>query len=395
MKTAEAVIGANFGDEGKGLMTDYLCSITDADVVVRYNGGSQAGHTVVTPKGRHVFNHVGSGTLLGVPTFLSRFFIVNPLVFFKEQKQLNELMPDKRPPIYVDRDCIVTTPFDMFLNQILERRRDANMHGSCGLGINETIVRSQIAEYRLTADQLQRHDTRDILKKIRDFYVPRRLQELGIKLHDVEQKLLETPNFIDKFADDCYEFAYSIAYIVNPDFIKVFNRIVFEGAQGLLLDQDHRYFPHVTHSKTGIKNVLALAEQAGVEELNANYITRSYLTRHGAGPLPFELKEPPFKNIKDETNIHNPYQGTLRFAQLDCKSMVEEIINDLKPAKFYTIKVNASISMTCIDQVGDEDQLTKIANSLIDTLQDSRWIKLRYVSAGPTRADISPANLLL
>ena len=88
---ARIVIGANFGDEGKGLVTDYLCS-QGAGVVVRFNGGAQAGHTVVTPEGeRHVFRHFGSGTFLGVPTFLSQFFVCNPILFFEERKQLIDL----------------------------------------------------------------------------------------------------------------------------------------------------------------------------------------------------------------------------------------------------------------------------------------------------------------
>lgn len=80
MGSAIAVIGAGFGDEGKGLMTDYCCQRPKYTTVVRFNGGAQAGHTVVTPDGRrHVFSHFGSGTLRGAATFLSRFFICNPI----------------------------------------------------------------------------------------------------------------------------------------------------------------------------------------------------------------------------------------------------------------------------------------------------------------------------
>ena len=90
---ARAVIGSNFGDEGKGLVVDYLCK-TGGEVVVRFNGGAQAGHTVVTPEGlRHVFRHFGSGTLYGVPTFLSQFFIVNPIIFFHELQDLRWASP--------------------------------------------------------------------------------------------------------------------------------------------------------------------------------------------------------------------------------------------------------------------------------------------------------------
>ena len=79
------VIGANYGDEGKGLATDYLASQGTKSLVVRFNGGAQAGHTVVTPDGcRHVFHHFGSGVFAEADTFLSKFFIVNPILFRTE-----------------------------------------------------------------------------------------------------------------------------------------------------------------------------------------------------------------------------------------------------------------------------------------------------------------------
>src|SRR5580692_10593922 len=112
---ARAVIGANFGDEGKGAVTDYLCA-QGAGMVVRYNGGAQAGHTVVTPEGkRHVFHHFGSGTLASVPTFLSQFFVCNPLAAMYEVNELLTL--GVNPLLYAHPNCLVTTFADMIINQ--------------------------------------------------------------------------------------------------------------------------------------------------------------------------------------------------------------------------------------------------------------------------------------
>lgn len=82
-RRADVVIGSAFGDEGKGLITDVLAAKNAGEtLVVRFNGGAQAGHTVTTPEGqRHVFSHIGSGTFTGSATFLSRFFVVNPILF--------------------------------------------------------------------------------------------------------------------------------------------------------------------------------------------------------------------------------------------------------------------------------------------------------------------------
>ena len=105
---AYAVIGANYGDEGKGLITDYLCRQVENPLVIRFNGGAQAGHTVESPEGvRHIFSHFGSGTLAGAPTYLSKHFVVNPILFNREYDVLVE--KGIVPKVYVHPDCLVTT----------------------------------------------------------------------------------------------------------------------------------------------------------------------------------------------------------------------------------------------------------------------------------------------
>ena len=138
MRCARVIIGAAWGDEGKGLLTDALSN--DDTLIVRFNGGAQAGHTVVTPEGgRHVFHHIGAGSLRGARTFLSRFFLTNPLAFFPEIDALHAL--GVTPAITADPAGMVTTPHDMMLNQMSEETRGPARHGSCGLGINETVTR--------------------------------------------------------------------------------------------------------------------------------------------------------------------------------------------------------------------------------------------------------------
>ena len=92
MKNAYAVIGSAWGDEGKGNVTDIFCSINPSRTInVRINGGAQASHTVVTPKGeRHAFRHFGSGTFAGTPTYLSKEFMANIFTFDMERNDLEE-----------------------------------------------------------------------------------------------------------------------------------------------------------------------------------------------------------------------------------------------------------------------------------------------------------------
>lgn len=116
MPAATVVIGANWGDEAKGKMVDYFASLASGPtVVVRHNGGAQAGHTVLTPDDkRHVFSHFGSGTLAGAATYLARHFVCNPLVFWKESRELIAL--GAAPVMAADPRCFVTTPYDMLIN---------------------------------------------------------------------------------------------------------------------------------------------------------------------------------------------------------------------------------------------------------------------------------------
>ena len=139
------IIGANFGDEGKGLTTSFLCSQVKNPIVVRFNGGHQAGHTVVYNNKRHVFSSFGSGTLQNVPTYWSKFCTFYPIGFMNELKLLNN------PQIFVHPLCPVTTPFDVETNKSLNA---VNKNGSCEVGFGTTIQRHEDANYKLFVQDL-------------------------------------------------------------------------------------------------------------------------------------------------------------------------------------------------------------------------------------------------
>lgn len=313
MKRARAVIGSGFGDCGKGLVTDYLCT-QGADMVVRFNGGSQAGHTVVRSNGdRHVFHHFGSGTFERVPTYLSQFFVLNPICFYQELKDLHE-KGIHRPEVYAHPECLVTTFADMMINQTLEDARGDKRHGSVGIGINETIERSGVSELKITMADLWNNapslESRlvEICGKYAKFRTGRPIDDPG--------------SMITGFLKGCAAFAD----YVNPLGIAQCEDPVFEGAQGLCLDQNNaEAFPHVTRSNTGMQNVRFLCAQAGIADIETYYVSRTYLTKHGAGPLP---GEDPAMRFADDTNVDHPYQGRLRFAPLDYDAMRQRCAKD-------------------------------------------------------------------
>lgn len=354
-KTAQVVIGAQFGDEGKGRLIDYQAASVGQDgLVVRFNGGAQAGHTVVTPDGRrHVFSHIGSGAFAGAATFLSRFFVANPILFLKELKTLDEL--GVKPTVWIDPASPATTPYDMMINQIVERERGGGRHGSCGIGFGETLERNLNSEYALTVDDLADEALADRLDAIRRNYAPARLAQLGCG--DAcfrEAGRFQSDAILERYVEDVRRFL-DVAAVVDAQAAVQNRRILFEGAQGLLLDQERGFFPYVTRSHTGLRNVLALAGEWGLERLEVTYATRAYLTRHGAGPLPGECSEKPYPGVTDLTNVPNDYQGTLRFAWLDLDLLGSAIAADLSDMnRCPEISVDPRLAITCLDQIGDE-----------------------------------------
>ena len=140
------VIGANYGDEGKGLATHYFSKQKgpkEKCLNVLFNGSCQRGHTVDLEDGRrHVFHHFGSGTLDGAATYFDSNFIVNPIFFCLEYDELSESFR-RFSKCFISSECRVAVPYDAFINQIVEqdRAKKGTRHGSCGFGVWETQQR--------------------------------------------------------------------------------------------------------------------------------------------------------------------------------------------------------------------------------------------------------------
>lgn len=357
MKNAYIIIGAGFGDEGKGNLTDIICSKHPFGINVRFNGGAQAAHTVVTPDGRrHAFRHFGAGTFTGIPTYLSEEFLVNIFSFSSERRELVSKFR-LNPNVYVNPNCRVTTIWDMYINQVVEIMRGEAKHGSCGMGINETVHRSKYEEYRITAmDLLSPERLACKLVKIQNEYVPMRLKyKYHISVNDMPAKykalILNSEN-INMTMFYAREFC-NMVQIMGDFVLNKFEDAIFEGAQGLMLDQGYeKFWPNVTTSNTGIKNVMNILNRLNFKgNLEIYYMSRCYATRHGRGLFPTEVKGRPYKRIIDKTNIPNEFQESLRFGFLDTDLLLEAINRDLQhlnlPAKIYP-------TLTCFDQLRDD-----------------------------------------
>ncbi len=394
---ATAVIGAVFGDEGKGHMVDYFASQDPKNsIIVRHNGGAQASHTVVTPDSeRHIFGHFGSGSFLKVPTYLGPHFVVNPMLFKKEYDELRKKRLTIGLKVYANEDCFVTTPYDMMLNQFAEKKRAEGKHGSCGIGFNETIERStRNDEFCLSVKDIKNPTIfMEKMMTVAKEYLPTRIVELGIVdifAENIQMFASETLMF--NYLRDLSFFAENTS-ITDNSVLKKYNKVIFEGAQGLLLDQGCKYFPHVTRSKTGLPYVVEILNDVGIKEIDAVYVSRCYATKHGAGYFEYETKESPYKNVLETTNKPNEYQGEFRYGILDIIELSGAIDQDFSSAN--GIEVNKSLAITCLDHLdngnvkfifsGEEE---KPINEFVSQFMDLACIEEAYVSYGPTRNDI-------
>lgn len=335
--TAFIVIGLGFGDEGKGATVDFLAKEEKTDVVIRYNGGGQAGHNVVLPDGReHIFSQFGSGTLRGiVKTHLSRFMVLNPLSMMNEEEHLFRSLGVKGAfwLTTIDPRALVTTPFQIATNRLLEASRGNSRHGSCGMGVGQTIADySQYGEKVIFASDLENlEQTYPLLMEKLRFIRERSREALSDALpnlpqtESVERELawFKKRDAI-RYITECFmRFAGLVEIADDSHFISSAQNktIIFEGAQGVLLDPVCGFHPYVTKTRTTLRNAEELLREANFRGRVVRLgVLRAYATRHGAGPFVTEDAELT-KELPDTHNGTNEWQGSFRVGWPDLVAM--------------------------------------------------------------------------
>lgn len=323
---AYVVVDLGFGDAGKGVVTDALVRATGARTVVRFNGGAQAAHNVIAPDGRHhTFSQLGSGTFVpGVRTILSRHVVVHPTALLVEAARLSEIgVSDALERLAISASARVITPFHQAANRVRELARGDARHGSCGVGVGETM-----------RDALEAPDGVVRAGHLRDLprlrVLLRRAQErLRAAVAAEIDRVRDDPSARDEIAvlDDRRIVDAWIAAVaglraeVVPDEAldarlaarEAPGAIVFEGAQGVLLDEWRGFHPYTTWSTCTFDNALELLGRAEHEIVRLG-VLRTYATRHGAGPLPSERRD---LTLPEAHNDHGPWQGAFRVGDLD------------------------------------------------------------------------------
>lgn len=315
------VVDLGFGDAGKGSVVDYLCRQNPDATVVRFNGGSQAAHNVVTDTGvHHTFAQFGSGTLAGNRTHLSRFMLVNPMNMLQEARHLavNADQWDAFDRLTISPEALVTTRLHMAWNRVEEICRGNLANGSCGQGIGATVEYS-IAHPPLRVLHLVNPAlTLRLLHQIQDHYITRlgrtlltAKDEAGFETLEYERDIIRNLD-LDRVAEE-YEFWSRIVQFRSDR--ELTGDLIFEGAQGLGLDEKYGTAPHNTWSNCTPGNAMEILDDLGRPRAKIIGVTRTYTTRHGAGPFPTETRS------LDRSELHNgtgTYQGGWRVGHLDC-----------------------------------------------------------------------------
>ena len=341
------IAGLGYGDEGKGTTVDWLVrryapGHGRQTVVVRYNGGAQAAHNVVLPCGtHHTFSQFGSGTLAGAATFLSHHMIVNPSTMLVETDVLSTLphpisIGDPLSRVHVDERALVTTRFHVAANRIRELVVGRGSHGSCGMGVHETVQDAALGQPSLRVADLR--DPILLARKLAEIQEAKRAELLvpysqapeyaKVQALEDEFSMLDTPSVVDVLAGRMLAWAGRVSIVADAwleeHLRKLGTMTIFEGAQGVLLDQTHGFFPHVTHSDTTFANADALLADAGYDGPVLRYgVTRTYQTRHGAGPIPTARPDLDVLLAHDHNHCPRPgpsqatWQGRMRAGELD------------------------------------------------------------------------------
>jgi len=374
MTEISAVIGANWGDEGKGRTTAGLCSVHGGKppVVVMTNGGCQRGHTVVRGGARHVFRHFGSGTLEGSPTYFPATYYVNPMEFAKELGELEAL--GVSPECLMSERCLMQLPSDVFVCQALERSRGGGKHGSCGWGIWETVLRN--GYWPISVDDFAKLDRAGRASLCREAMERQIRERLKDGIGPDEKALAETfmsDGFLRHFSDD-FDVMRSMSKVLPmEDLLSEGRGLVFENSQGLLLDPEYSGDRiHSTPSSTGLNGVkLCLEKSCGanfdpfaqIGSLDAFYVSRTYLTRHGAGPFPEAVDGLKFEDL---TNVPNEWQDSIRFGlftEASEKALLGRIEKDF--AAFPAAVKSKKLVLTHADQLEPPPLLEKTAFSVV------------------------------
>jgi len=328
------IVGAQFGDEGKGKIIDYYSK--DADIVVRFQGGCNAGHTVVVNNEKFKFHLIPSGVVYGKRLIIGNGVVLDLEVLEKEMDEIKSV--GKKVNLLISDRAHVSLPFHRDLDGLEESFRGKTI-GTTKRGVGPTYA-DKIARFGIRiVDLFDDH----LLKEKLSFLIPMKSKILkNVFNSDAKISVNEVLHYCQKHREKIKQFVGD-ASIELQKAIKKKKKILFEGAQGTLLDIDHGTYPYVTSSNTTSGGALT---GSGVGPKNINRIigvTKGYITRVGEGPMPTELKSEVCLKIRQKGNEFGTTTGRPR----RCGWLDAVILR-------YSIRINSidALAVTKLDVLG-------------------------------------------
>lgn len=323
------VIGANYGDEGKGtVVAHYTKNAVGKVLNVLTNGGAQRAHNITVGGISYKNQHFGSGTYFGADNYFSKDFIINPIIFVDELISKSTMF-GMNVKLYRHTQCRWSTPYDMMTNQIIQTELKT---GTCGIGIWETVLRyDNIANIPLdefvTMPYMFQKQYINIIKS----YFEKRL---GPHLKFSEYKnLWDDENILNNFISDCNTVVNATIPCDDISTIRDdYSEIILENGQGLLLSSNSKDDGMTTPSNTGAADAIHMFG----DDIKLHYVTRSYLTKHGGYVIDNECDRKLISSYieEDATNPYNKWQGEFRYAPLDIDELKSRIEKDASSYDF-------------------------------------------------------------
>tara|TARA_B100000575_G_C23068356_1_gene615281 strand:- start:93 stop:1367 length:1275 start_codon:yes stop_codon:yes gene_type:complete len=278
-------VGSQWGDEGKGKIVDWLSS--EADIVIRFQGGHNAGHTLVIDQKVFKLRLLPSGIVRkGKMSILGNGVVIDPWALLDEIKEIKKKGVDVNPDNFmISESASLILPFHQEMDEIRENAAGKSKIGTTKRGIGpcyeDKIGRRSIRVMDLRSEKNLNNRLKNVLEHHNA--IRKGLKKKIYKKDDLKKKLL-------KIAPEILKFAKPV-WLKIDEYIKDRKKILFEGAQGILLDVDHGTYPYVTSSNT-VPAMAATGSGTGPNKINYVLgITKAYTTRVGSGPFPTELKD--------------------------------------------------------------------------------------------------------
>ncbi|MBT8047316.1 MAG: adenylosuccinate synthase [Xanthomonadales bacterium] len=283
MNKSIVVLGTQWGDEGKGKIVDLLSR--DADAVVRFQGGHNAGHTLVIDGQKTVLHLIPSGILqAGVECFIGNGVVLSLKALRDEIRELEARGLEVKSRVRISPSCAIIMPWHEMLDRAREEARGDRAIGTTCRGIGPAYEDKVARRGLRTSDLLNPDALPEKIEHVLDFHNFVLVQRFGQKALSVQEMVDEALELGAYFADQVADVSGRLYELRDQG-----KRVMFEGAQGSLLDIDHGTYPYVTSSNTTIGGVCT---GAGIGPNAIDYvlgITKAYVTRVGGGPFPTEL----------------------------------------------------------------------------------------------------------